>query len=335
MKTFIIAEAGVNHNGDIEIAKKLIYRAKEAGCDCIKFQTFSAENMVTKEAPQAEYQIVNTGKKESQYDMLKSLELDEKSFWLLKQECDKSGIEFMSTPFDEMSVDILERIGVKKYKMSSGDITNKPLLEYVARKEKPIIISTGMSTLQEVKTAVSWLEICGNTNISILHCTSNYPTPYEEVNMGAMQTMIKAFPYPIGYSDHTKGYEIPIMAVSMGACIIEKHFTLNKNMTGPDHKASLDYTELTEMVDKIRNIEKAFGDGEKKPNLSEMLTREVARKSIVMAKGLKAGDIIKREDLAVKRPGNGLLPSEINNIIGKSMVHDIRKDDLLLKSDIK
>lgn len=335
MRTFIIAEAGVNHNGDISTAKEMIYRAKESGCDCIKFQTFFAENLVTKEAPQADYQTLNTGKKESQYDMLKSLELDEESFEIIKKECEKNDIEFMSTPFDEISVDILERIDIKRYKMSSGDITNKPLLEYVARKGKPMIISTGMSTLQEVKAAVDWIEKCGNTSISILHCTSNYPAPYEEVNMAAMQTMMKAFHYPIGYSDHTKGYEIPIMAVSMGACIIEKHFTLNKSMIGPDHKASLDYTELTEMVAKIRNIEKAFGDGEKKPKLSEMPTREVARKSIVIAKDLKAGDIIKREDLAVKRPGNGLLPSEIDNVIGKRMVHDMRKDDLLLKSDVK
>lgn len=334
MGVFIIAEAGVNHNGDIETAKEMIYRAKEAGCDCVKFQTFFADDLVTKEAPQAQYQALNLGKRESQYDMLKCLELGEEAFRVLKDLCKNNGIEFMSTPFDPKSVDILERIGVERYKMSSGDITNKPLLEYVAAKNKPVIISTGMSTLQEVKDAVKWIEEVGNTGISILHCTSNYPAPYSEVNMNAMKTMMKSFSYPIGYSDHTKGYEIPIMAVAMGACIIEKHFTLDKSMPGPDHKASLDYSELKEMVSKIRHVEDAFGDGEKRPEKSEMSTREVARKSIVAACSMKAGEIIRKENLAVKRPGNGLAPSEIQNVIGKRLARDIERDEMVKWTDI-
>lgn len=334
MGVFIIAEAGVNHNGDIEIAKEMVYRAKEAGCDCVKFQTFLTDDLVTREAPQAQYQVLNLGKKGSQYDMLKRLELGEEAFQVLKELCDKNDIEFMSTPFDKKSVDVLERVGVERYKMSSGDITNKPLLEYVAVKNKPIIISTGMSTLQEVKDAVKWVEGVGSTNISLLHCTSNYPTSYTEVNMNAMKTMMESFSYPIGYSDHTKGYEIPIMAVAMGACIIEKHFTLDKGMSGPDHKASLDYSELKEMVSQIRHIEDAFGNGEKRPEKSEISTREVARKSIVMACSLKAGEIIRENNLAVKRPGNGLAPSEMENVVGKRMVRDIERDEMVQWADI-
>lgn len=334
MRVFVIAEAGVNHNGDIDTAKEMICRAKEADCDCVKFQTFFADDLVTKEAPQAQYQVLNLGKRESQYDMLKRLELGEEAFSILKEQCEKNDIEFMSTPFDQKSVDILERVGIKRYKMSSGDITNKPLLEYVALKNKPVIISTGMSTLQEVKDAVEWVEGMGNTDISLLHCTSNYPAPYAEVNMNAMVTMMRNFSYPIGYSDHTKGYEIPIMAVSMGACIIEKHFTLDKNMPGPDHKASLDYNELKKMVSQIRHIEDAFGDGEKRPVKSEMSTREVARKSIVLACSMKTGEMIKEENLAVKRPGNGLAPSEIQRIIGRRMLRDMEKDDMIRWTDI-
>ena len=324
--TYIIAEAGVNHNGDINLAYKLIDAAKECGVDCVKFQTFKTENLVTKTAKKADYQIENTKNNDSQFTMLKKLELSYEDFKSLKEYCDKIGIEFMSTPFDKDSVDLLEKLGVSKYKLSSGDITNKPLLEYIAKKNKPIILSTGMCTMDEVEEAVSWIEEAGNKQITLLHCTSNYPTPYCDVNMNAMLTLDKAFPYPTGYSDHTQGIIIPIMAVSMGATVIEKHFTLDKNMEGPDHKASLDVNELREMVKAIRDIESAKGSGEKKPSDSELSTRDVARKSIVASREIKKGHVITREDLCLKRPGDGILPKEIDKIIGKTAVTNIGED---------
>lgn len=324
--TYIIAEAGVNHNGDINLAYKLIDAAKEVGVDCIKFQTFKTENLVTKTAKKAEYQVENTKNNDSQFAMLKKLELSYDDFKSLKEYCDKIDIEFMSTPFDNDSVNLLEKLNMKTYKISSGDITNKPFLEYVASKNKPIILSTGMCTMDEVQEAVSWIEKAGNKQITLLHCTSNYPTPYSDVNMNAMITLDKAFPYPTGYSDHTKGIIIPIMAVSMGATVIEKHFTLDKNMEGPDHKASLDVNELREMVKAIRDIESAKGSGEKQPAESELSTREVARKSIVAAREIKKGHVITREDICLKRPGDGILPKEIDKIIGKTAVTNISED---------
>lgn len=324
--TYIIAEAGVNHNGDINLAYKLIDAAKKCGVDCIKFQTFKTENLVTKTAKKAEYQVENTKNNDSQFAMLKKLELSYDDFKSLKEYCDKIDIEFMSTPFDNDSVDLLEKLNMKTYKISSGDITNKPFLEYVASKNKPIILSTGMCTMDEVQDAVSWIEKAGNKQITLLHCTSNYPTPYSDVNMNAMITLDNAFPYPTGYSDHTKGIIIPIMAVSMGAVVIEKHFTLDKNMEGPDHKASLDVNELREMVKAIRDIESAKGSGEKQPAESELSTREVARKSIVAAREIKKGHVITREDLCLKRPGDGILPKEIDKIIGKTAVTNIDED---------
>lgn len=324
--TYIIAEAGVNHNGDINLAYKLIDAAKECGVDCVKFQTFKTEKLVTKTAKKANYQVENTKNNDSQFTMLKKLELSFEDFKNLKDYCDRIEIEFLSTPFDKDSVDLLEKLGVSKYKLSSGDITNKPLLEYIAQKNKPIILSTGMCTMDEVEEAVTWIEEAGNKQITLLHCTSNYPTPYSDVNMNAMITLDKAFPYPTGYSDHTQGIIIPIMAVSMGATVIEKHFTLDKNMEGPDHKASLDVGELKGMVSAIRNIEAAKGNGDKKPAESELSTRDVARKSVVAAKEIKKGQVIHKEDLCLKRPGNGILPKEIEKIIGKTATTDIDED---------
>ena len=269
MGVYIIAEAGVNHNGSVELAIEMIDRAKQCGCDCIKFQTFKTENIVTRYAKKANYQVVNTHNEGSQYSMLKELELSFNDFSVIKKYCDEIEIDFMSTPFDMASVDLLEKLGVSVYKISSGDITNKQLLEYVADKKKPMIISTGMCTMDEVKEAVKWIEERGNNQITILHCTSHYPTPYDEVNMNAMQTLNQEFSYNVGYSDHTQGIIIPIMAVCMGATVIEKHFTLDKNMEGPDHRASLDIEELKEMVESIRNVEMAKGNGEKKPSRSE------------------------------------------------------------------
>lgn len=324
--TYIIAEAGVNHNGDINLAYKLIDAAKDCGVDCVKFQTFKTENLVTKAAKKADYQVENTKNNDSQFAMLKKLELSYDDFKSLKEYCDKIDIEFMSTPFDNDSVDLLEKLNMKTYKISSGDITNKPFLEYVASKNKPIILSTGMCTMDEVQEAVAWIEKTGNKQITLLHCTSNYPTPYSDVNMNAMITLDNAFPYPTGYSDHTKGIIIPIMAVSMGATVIEKHFTLDKNMEGPDHKASLDVNELREMVKAIRDIESAKGSWEKQPAESELSTREVARKSIVAAREIKKGHVITREDLCLKRPGDGILPKEIDKIIGKTAITNIGED---------
>ncbi len=335
MKTYIIAEAGVNHNGDMDTAIKMIDAVKDAGCDCIKFQTFKTEALVTKSAKKADYQVENTKNNDSQFEMLKKLELGFDDFKILKDYCEHAGVDFMSTPFDNSSADLLENLQVSKYKMSSGDITNKPLLEYIAKKNKPIILSTGMCTMDEVHEAVSWIEECGNKQITLLHCTSNYPTPYSDVNMNAMLTLRDEFPYPVGYSDHTKGIIIPVMAVAMGATVIEKHFTLDKNMEGPDHKASLEPDELREMVKSIRDIESARGDGIKKPTASEMSTREVARKSIVVTRSMKAGDIISQEDLTIKRPGTGLAPKYLSELIGKTVVKDIDEEALISLDDIK
>lgn len=335
MSVYIIAEAGVNHNGNIDTALKMIDKAKECGCDCIKFQTYKTENLVTKSAKKAEYQVQNTHNDDSQYSMLKALELSYNDFTTLKNYCDNVGIDFMSTPFDKESVDLLEDLEVTSYKMSSGDITNKQLLEYVASKRKPMIISTGMCMMDEVIEAVDWIEHAGNKEITLLHCTSNYPAPYDEVNMNAMLTLKREFPYTIGYSDHTKGIIIPIMAVAMGAQVIEKHFTLDKNMDGPDHKASLDVMELKEMVASIRTIESAMGDGVKAPSQSELSTRNVARKSIVLKKAMKKGDIIKKEDLDIKRPGDGIAPKYMEQLQGKVLVRDIEADELLRYEDME
>ena len=334
-KTLIIAEAGVNHNGNVHTAMQMIDKAKECGCDCIKFQTYKTGQLVTKAAPKADYQVVNTKNEDSQYAMLQNLELSYDDFFQLKQHCSETGIDFMSTPFDRESVDLLQALGVSVYKMSSGDITNKPLLEYVAEKQKPIILSTGMCTMQEVHEAVDWVENKGNHQITLLHCTSNYPAPYEEVNMKAMLTMKQEFDYNIGYSDHTEGIIIPIMAVAMGAMIIEKHFTLDKCMEGPDHKASLDVGELKDMVQAIRTIERAMGDGRKIPVASELSTRIAARKSIVLNHAMSEGTVLKAADISVKRPGTGIPPKYIGQIVGKALCRDMAEEEVLNFDDLR
>ena len=335
IRTYIIAEAGVNHNGNIDTAFEMIDAAADCGCDCIKFQTFKTESLVTRSAKKAEYQTRNTGSSESQFEMLKKLELSFDDFKKLKERCEKKGVEFLSTPFDAESADMLGKIGIKRYKMSSGDITNKPLLEHIAKTGKPMILSTGMCTMEEVDEAVGWIEKCGNRQLTLLHCTSNYPTPYEDVNMRSMLSMKEHFPYPVGYSDHTDGISIPVMAVAMGACLIEKHFTLDKSMPGPDHKASLDIPQLTEMVRAIRQVEAAFGDGVKRPAPGEFSTRDVARKSVVVRKDIKAGEVISRDDLETKRPGNGLPPKCIDEIAGRKAVRDLEADSLILRDDFE
>jgi N,N'-diacetyllegionaminate synthase len=331
---FIIAEAGVNHNGDIDIAKKLVDVAVLSGADAIKFQTFKAENLVTKNAPKAEYQKNNT-ENGNQYEMLKNLELSLEQHIVLKNYCEKKGIMFISTPFDFESVDLLEKVDVPLYKISSGDLTNIPLLKYISKLKKPMIISTGMANLGEVEEAVRAVEKCENNQIALLHCTSNYPTEYEDVNLNAMITLKNAFKLPVGYSDHTVGIEVAIAASAMGAKIIEKHFTLDKNMKGPDHKASLNPEELIKMISCIRNIEKAFGDGIKRCNKSEENVRRLARKSIVASRKINSGEVLSYKDITFKRPANGISPSFEDMIIGKKAIHDIDVDEFITFNNVK
>ncbi|CAB1241659.1 N,N'-diacetyllegionaminic acid synthase [Clostridiaceae bacterium BL-3] len=325
---FIIAEAGVNHNGDINTAKKLIDTACEAGADAVKFQTFRAENLVIKDAPKAEYQKKTTGSS-SQFEMLKKLELSFEDHINLKEYCDRRKIVFLSTPFDFESVNLLEKVGVEYYKISSGDLTNIPLLEYIAKLQKPMIVSTGMANLGEVEMAVKAINKYMDENIYLLHCTSNYPASYKDVNLNAIITLKNAFKLPVGYSDHTIGIEIPVAAAAMGAKIIEKHFTLDRGMEGPDHKASLEPDELKKMVDGIRNVEKAFGDGIKRCNLSEENTKKVARKSIVARNNLKKGQKLSLDDIAFKRPETGIKPVYANVVVGKKLIRDVYKDELI------
>lgn len=325
-RTFIIAEAGVNHNGDMELAKKLIDAAVEAGADAVKFQTFKAEKLVTKTAEKAEYQIKNTKDAGSQYEMLKKLELSYEDHVELYRYCLEKNIVFLSTPFDVESVDLLEKLGVKMYKVSSGDLTNKPLLQYVAGKGKPVILSTGMATLGEVEEAIRWIQQVGNHSILLLHCTTDYPTDYADVNLRAMETMGQAFQLPVGYSDHTLGIEVPIAAVVLGACMIEKHFTLDKNMDGPDHRASLNPEELKNMVASVRNIERALGDGVKRCMPKEENAKRIARKSIVMIKDVVKGQEITKDVMAIKRPGEGIEPKYADEIIGYRAAQDIKAD---------
>jgi len=325
-KTFIIAEAGVNHNGSFELAKQLVDKAVEAGVDCIKFQTFKVENLVNKNAQKAEYQIENTKNNDSQYKMLKDLELSFEDFKQLKNYCDCKKIMFLSTPFDLESADFLNDLNMTIFKIPSGEITNLPYLRKINSFGKKVILSTGMSTLNEIQDALNVLKDC---EVSLLHCTTEYPCPYDNVNMNAMLTIKEHFGLPVGYSDHTQGTEIPVMAVSMGAEIIEKHFTLDKTMEGPDHKASLEPDELKQMVKSIRNVEKAFGSGEKIPQEREKKNIEIARKSIVAKIDIKAGEKFTEENLTVKRPGHGISPMKWDELIGAFAIKDYKADEII------
>ena len=316
-RTFIIAEAGVNHNGDIEIAKKMIDAASAAGADAVKFQTFKAERIVSINAPKAEYQIENTNNTESQYQMLKKLEIDKETHLELMEYCKEKNIMFLSTPFDVDSVHMLVELGIEIIKIPSGEITNLPYLREVARQKKKVILSTGMSNMQEVKEAVDILRQNGSEDITVLHCNTQYPTPMEDVNLRAMISMREELELPVGYSDHTQGIEVPIAAAAMGATVVEKHFTLDKTMDGPDHKASLEPEELRKMVKSIRNIEKALGDGIKTISESEKDNLPIVRKSIVAACRIEKGELFTEENLTVKRPGNGISPMKWDEIIGK------------------
>ena len=325
-KVFIIAEAGVNHNGSFEIAKQLVDKACEAGVNCVKFQTFKAENLVNKTAQKADYQVENTGNNDSQLSMLKNLELSYKDFSELKTYCDSKGIMFLSTPFDLESIDFLASLNMPVFKIPSGEITNLPYLRKINSYKKDVILSTGMATQDEIQDALNVLKDC---KVSLLHCTTEYPCPYESVNMKAMQTLKKHFNLPVGYSDHTIGIEIPVMAASMGAEIIEKHFTLDKNMEGPDHKASLEPNELKNMVQAIRNVEKAFGTGIKEPQEAEKKNLDIVRKSIVANCDIKRGETFTENNLTVKRPGNGISPMKWDEIIGTKANRDYKEDELI------
>ncbi len=325
-KVFIIAEAGVNHNGSLDLAKKLVDKALEAGVDCIKFQTFKSENLVSMSAQMAEYQKENLGKDESQYKMLKELEISFEEFKELKKYCEEKNIMFLSTPFDLESCDFLNDLDMKIFKIPSGEITNLPYLRKINSFGKKVILSTGMANLNEIQDALNVLKDC---DVSLLHCTTEYPCPYDNVNLNAIDTLKKEFKLEVGYSDHTQGIEVPIAAVAKGATIIEKHFTLDRNMEGPDHKASLEPNELKQMVTSIRNIEKAFGNGTKEPQECEKKNIEIARKSIVAKINIKKGEIFTANNLTTKRPGSGISPMKWDCIIGKTATKDYQEDELI------
>lgn len=328
-KVFIIAEAGVNHNGSVELAKKLIDEAAASGADAVKFQTFKAENLICKNAKKAEYQLEATDGTESQYEMLKKLELTPETHRELNSYCEKKNIMFLSTPFDIGSAKFLDGIGLKVFKIPSGEITNYPLLKTIGQFKKKVIMSTGMSELYEIENAIKVLREQGTEDISLLHCNTQYPTPMEDVNLRAMLQLKNTFQMPVGYSDHTLGIEVPIAAAALGAAVIEKHFTLDKTMEGPDHKASLSPEELNKMVESIRNIEAALGDGEKKVTDSEKENLHVARKSIVAAAQINRGDVYTEENITTKRPGNGISPMRWNEVIGQKAVRDFKTDELI------
>ncbi|EAK6286550.1 N-acetylneuraminate synthase [Campylobacter lari] len=330
-KTIIIAEAGVNHNGDINLAKKLIEIASDAGADYVKFQTFVASNCVSKIAKKAKYQLQNTLVDENQLDMIKKLELSKQDHEILINHCKKHSIKFLSTAFDLESIEFLSSLNLDFFKIPSGEITNFPYLKKIASYDKKIILSTGMATLGEIEKALDVLVQNGTQRdkIIILHCNTEYPTPLEDVNLKAMQTLKKAFCLPVGYSDHTLGITIPIAAVAMGACVIEKHFTLDKNMQGPDHKASLEPEELKAMIKSIRELEQALGNGIKKPSESETKNINIGRKSLVAASPIKKGDFFTEKNLGVKRPGNGISPMEWDDVIGQVAKRDFDIDELI------
>ena len=332
--TIIIAEAGVNHNGDINLAKKLIDAAADAGADYVKFQIFKTELLVSKKAKKAEYQIKNQkAENNSQFDMLKKLELAEDTHYELINYCKQKNIKFLSTAFDFQSIDFLASLNIDFFKIPSGELTNYPYLKKIAEKQLPVVISTGMADLQEIKQALGVFNLHNfyknNKNITVLHCSSEYPTPMELVNLSAMNTIGQEFNVAIGYSDHTLGIEIPIAAVAMGATVIEKHFTLDNNLPGPDHKASLEPDELKNMVLSIRNIEKAMGNGKKEPNKLEKKNKPLVRKSIIAKQNIKKGEILTEKNITTKRPGTGLSPFLWDKVIGTKAVKDFNTDDFI------
>lgn len=328
-KVLIIAEAGVNHNGDIKLAKKLALAAKECGADIVKFQTAELSSLVSKYAGMADYQKKNTGKETSQREMLERLLLSYDEFRELAAYCKMIGIEFLSTPFDINSIKFLESLGCSFWKIPSGEVTNFPYLVEIARTQKPVIMSTGMCTMEEIEASLKVLESYGSGRITLLHCTTEYPAQFGHVNLKAMSAIHDKFLKPVGYSDHTEGIEIPVAAVAMGAVVIEKHFTLDKGMEGPDHKASLEPDGLKEMVCAIHNVEEAMGDGVKRPSPEEIKNRTAARKSIVAKRDIHKGEVLTEENITTKRPGNGITPMEWFNVLGTHAARDFKEDELV------
>ena len=326
---FVIAEAGVNHNGDPALARALIDAAADSAADAVKFQTFRTSALTSRTAPKAAYQIEATGAGESQSEMLMRLELSTETLRALQAHAAARGIVFFSTPFDEASADTLAALGVPMFKVPSGEITNLPLLRHIAAKGKPIILSTGMSTLDEVEQALAAIGNVADVPVAILHCVSAYPAPVGEVNLRAMDALRDRFGRPVGLSDHTLGLEIALAAVARGAAIVEKHLTLDKNLPGPDHRASLEPAEMAALVRGIRNIEAALGDGVKRPMPSELDTRRVARKSLVAARALRAGEELVKDAVAVKRPGTGISPAELERALGRRVRRDLAADDVI------
>lgn len=331
MSVLVIAEAGVNHNGDMDLAKSLIDVAKDAGADYVKFQTFKADSLLTSKAPKAQYQVKNARAEESQYEMIRRLELSDSMHNELKGYCDNKGIGFLSTGFDIESVRYLKSLGGTIFKVPSGEITNLPLLRFIGSLDGDVILSTGMACLGEVERALEELELAGTSRekVTVLHCTTEYPTPIDEVNLNAMVSMGKAFGVSFGYSDHTPGIEVPIAAVALGATVIEKHFTLDRSLPGPDHRASLEPEELKAMVSGVRNIEKAMGDGVKRPGPSELKNKPIARKSLVAACLIQAGEPFTEANLMAKRPGTGISPMRWEEVIGRQAPRDFGPDELI------
>ncbi len=329
--TLVIAEAGVNHNGDLDLARQLIDVAADAGADLVKFQTFSASRQATRSARKADYQAVATGADETQQDMLQRLELSEDAHRLLIAHCATRGIGFFSTGFDIECIDLLVGLGMDRFKIPSGEITNLPYLRHVGRLCKPVILSTGMATLGEIDDAITVLEQAGThrAQITVLHCNTDYPTPMDEVNLRAMCSIAQVFGVRVGYSDHTTGIEVPIAAVALGACVIEKHFTLSRQLPGPDHPASLEPAELKAMVSAIRNIERALGDGVKRPTPGELKNRSIARKSLVARQPIAAGERFSIENLTAKRPGTGVSPMRWDEMIGRPAPRAFAADELI------
>jgi N,N'-diacetyllegionaminate synthase len=333
-RTFVIAEAGVNHNGDPELARQLARAAAAAGADAVKFQTFDAERLASDESPKAAYQLETTDPGESQRDMLRSLQLPEAEYERLARRCGDLGILFLSTPFDELSADLLEPL-VPAFKLGSGEVTNLPLLRHVAGKGKPVILSTGMSDLAEVQAAVAAIRRAGDPPLVLMHCVSSYPAPAAAANLRAIRTMAEATDLPVGYSDHTEGLEASLAAVALGACAIEKHFTLNRSMEGPDHHASLEPADLGRLIAGIREVEAALGDGEKRPQDVELSNRDVVRRSLVAARPVAAGEELTAGHLITLRPAGGISPMDIDRVIGRVATREIAAGQRITEADLQ
>ncbi|MFZ0338510.1 MAG: N-acetylneuraminate synthase [Terracidiphilus sp.] len=333
-RVYIIAEAGVNHNGSVDLALQLVEAAKDCGADAVKFQTFRAARIASRSAAKAHYQERQTGNAESHFEMLRRLELDAEAHRRLIDRCRKIDVEFLSSPFDEESVDLLDALGVSQFKAPSGEVTNLPLLRHIASKSRPVILSTGMATLGEVEEAVLALQAVGTAPITLLHCVTEYPAPYSEINLRAMETLRAAFRLPVGYSDHTEGIEIAVAAVAMGAQVIEKHFTIDRSLPGPDHAASLEPAELKRMVTAIRNVESALGNGVKGPAPCEIPNISVARKSLIATRNLSAGHRLRAEDITIKRPGTGISPKFLQVLVGHTLRTGVKEDEVIRWNDL-